>query len=515
MKKCGCIAALTLTLSGSASTAPAAGDREPIIHTLRVPAPDSHYLEVEVIVPAAGRDQVELAMAVWSPGFYKVEDHAARIESLAAWDDHGLSLELEKSRPNRWRVHARGAAKIRVSYRLLCDQRSVTTNWVSRDLGVLNGAATYLTVREEEPRPHIVRLERPARWKQASTALSPAPGGGPSDYEAPDYDTLVDSPIVAGDLDLHEFEVDGRRHQLVDVGARGSWDGARAAQELESMVRAAARLWGVLPFDRYVFLNVFREGGGGLEHRDSTLLTANVARTDTAAGYRRWVEFATHEYLHAWNAKRLRPVELGPFDYENPPRTKSLWISEGLTNYYADLVLARAGLRSSQDVLSSLSGQIESLQKQPGRLLQTVEQSSEEVWANSLSGINPSESTVSYYVKGHVLGFLLDVRIRRVTNGARSLDDVMRLAYGRFAQGRGFTAREFQATAEEVAGTELSSWFRQAVASTEELDYTEALAWFGLRFAPADGTVRFRIEGRPDAGEEEKARLRAWLEGPA
>ena len=160
-----------------------------------------------------------------------------------------------------------------------------------------------------------------------------------------------------------------------------------------------------------MFLVVFRQGGGGLEHKNSTLVTSNL-RAGTPEGYRGWLGFIGHEYFHAFNVKRLRPLELGPFDWDNAPHTASLWISEGVTTYYADLLLARSGLWTAQDLLASLSGQIERLQNSPGRLLQSVEQSSLEVWNNSNSGVNPGASTVSYYIKGDVLGFLLDARIR-------------------------------------------------------------------------------------------------------
>jgi predicted metalloprotease with PDZ domain len=377
---------------------------------------------------------------------------------------------------------------------------------------ILNGAATFVTLADRQRRPHEVRLILPASWGDAATAL-PRAGAEPHRYLASDYDTLVDSPIVAGNLDRHAFDVAKSRHELVDVGERTGWDGARAARDLEPMVQSVRRLWGSLPFDHYLFLNVFRQGGGGLEHKDSTLLTANPKTAGEPAGYRRWLPFVTHEYLHAFNVKRLRPIELGPFDYEKEPVTKSLWISEGLTNYYAELMLARSGLRDEAAFLAATSAQIANLQKQPGRLLQTLEQSSLEVWSNSLSGVNPNEKTVSYYVKGHVLGFLLDARIRTATHGARSLDDVMRLAYRRYAGSRGFTPGEFESVAEKITRAPLGDWFARALRSTEELDYDEALDWYGLRFALADGGApSWTLQVRKQQTPEQARRLRALLE---
>ena len=211
--------------------------------------------------------------------------------------------------------------------------------------------------------------------------------------------------------------------------------------------------------------------------------------------------------------KRLRPVELGPFDYENPPTTKSLWIAEGLTTYFGDLIIARAGLITTADYLAAQSSHIGQLQNAKGRLVQSLEDASLDVWASGTSGVGRDAATkLSYYVKGPVVGFLLDARIRRGRSGKKSLDDVMRLAYRRYSGERGFTPDQFRAAAEEVAGADLKEWFRKAIASTEELDYQEALDWFGLRFAPSDDPAKgWKLEVREEATEAQKAHLRAWV----
>jgi predicted metalloprotease with PDZ domain len=474
---------------------------EPIVYTVRVPAPETHIAEIEAVVPAGGRPSIEMMMPVWTPGFYRVEDYAGRVRELSARRPDGAALAVERTRKNRWRIETGGVPAAVVSYRLSCEGRSVTTNWVGGDLAVFNGAATFLTLVEADRRPHEVRLERPSQWKRTMTALDAAPDGVTDHYRADDFDALADSPIVAGDPAVHEFEVDGSKHALVDLGEAGEWDGARAARDLEKIVRENRRFWGFLPFKRYLFLNVFRGGGGGLEHKDCTLLTSSPPRAGRAQASLRWLEFVSHEYFHAFNVKRLRPIELGPFDYEHPPRTSSLWVSEGLTSYYGELIVVRAGLGGRDDFLSSLSSHIGRLQNAPGRLVQTLEQSSLDVWSGGTSGIGrDADRTVSYYEKGPVVGFLLDARIRRATGGERSLDDLMRLTYARYSGARGFTPEQFRATAEEVAGADLEAWFRRALASTEELDYAEALDWFGLRFASSEGPSKsWKLEARADA----------------
>jgi predicted metalloprotease with PDZ domain len=507
-------AALVITFAALGPRVAAAQQAlEPIVYTVRIPAPAPRVAEVEARVPTGGRATVEMMVSVWTPGYYRVEDYASRIHDVTARAPDGTTLTVEQPRKNRWRVHSDGRPTFILSYRLTADGRSVTTNWIEERYAILNGAPTFITLVERARRPHDVRLELPAHWARSMTGLSPAPGGAAHHYRADDYDTLVDSPILAGELLVNEFAVDGSTHYLVDAGDVGSWDGRRGAQDLEKIVQENRRFWGFLPFKRYVFLNVFRQGGGGLEHMNSTLLTSNASRMATPRAYFSWLAFVSHEYFHAFNVKRLRPVELGPFDYEQPPRTSSLWISEGLTTYFADLATIRAGLGGTEDYLATLSGHIRQLQTTPGRLVQTLEQSSLDVWNSGVSGVGQDpKTTISYYIKGPVVGFVLDAHIRRTTGGRKSMDDVIRLAYQRHSGARGFTPDEFRKAAEDVAGVDLRAWFRKALVSTEELDYTEALEWFGLQFEPTDDPAKgWNLVVRPDATDAQRDHLRTWL----
>jgi len=202
--------------------------------------------------------------------------------------------------------------------------------------------------------------------------------------------------------------------------------------------------------------------------------------------YLDWLTLVSHELFHAWNVKRLRPVELGPFDYENEVHTRSLWVAEGLTVYYGALIVHRAGLSSRDEYFAEVTDEIQRLQTTPGRLVQTVEQSSYDAWIKYYrQNENSRNTTVSYYTKGAVTGFLLDAKLRRMTGGTRSLDDVMRLAYDRYSGSRGFTPPEFRATVEDALGTDadLDPWFDHVLETAEELDYSEVLDWFGLDLA--------------------------------
>lgn len=490
--------------------APAA---EPIRYTVRFPEPQTHYLEVEASVPTAGRPRIELMMAVWTPGSYLVREYARHLESFSAQTPDGKPLPFVKTRKNRWRIDTGGAASVHVSYRVYAHEMSVQGNWVEGGFAVLSGAANFLALAGEKQSPYDVRFVLPAAWKTSMTGLPAAPGGEAHHYLAPDFDTLVDCPILAGNPAVYEFEVAGKKHYLVNEGEGGVWDGPASAAQVARIVQEYHRMWGFLPYDKYLFLNVLSESGGGLEHLNSTLMMASrwawrnttepaadaVSRPPTRS---RWLGLVSHEYFHAWNVKRLRPVELGPFDYENEVYTRNLWIAEGFTSYYGELALRRAGLLTRDAYLRSLSRLIDTLQTTNGRLVQPVADSSFDTWIKFYRPDENSANTgISYYTKGAVIGWLLDAKIRKATGGARTLDDVMKLACQRYAGPRGYTTAEFFGVVREVGGAGAESWLRRAAESTEELDYGEALDWFGLRFrteerpAPPFLGIETRIDG--------------------
>ena len=419
-------------------------------------------------------------MAVWTQ--YVIREYAKNVEAVTASTVDGRPLSIEKSRKNRWRIATEGADPVMVSYRVYCHVMSVQDNWVDGEFALLNGAPTFLTLAEHAARPHDVRLILPPAWKISMTGMPAA--SGPHHYRAPDYETLVDSPIVAGNPAVHEFAVEGKPHYLVDIGEEGVFDGARAANDLTRLVQADGRMWGGLPYGQYLFLNLLTGRGGGMEHSNSTALMSERWGTRNRENYLHWLELASHEFFHAWNVKRLRPAELPPGEYETEPYTKSLGISEGFTSYYGPLMLRRAGLSTDEELLANLSRMIRELQTTPGRLVQSLAMSSFDTW---IKFYRPDENSVntaiSYYTKGAVAAFLLDAHVRAATSGAKSLDDVMRVALERNPVEHGFTPADFRAAASAVAGSDLSAWFADAFDSTKELDYGEALRWFGLRFA--------------------------------
>jgi predicted metalloprotease with PDZ domain len=479
-----CIATLAMTDTRASLLAQAA---EPIRYTLRFPAPQTHYVEVEAVYPTGGRPQVDLFMAVWTPGSYLVREYERQVESVMAKSADGRARRVEKTRKNRWRVESAGASSLTLTYRVYGREMTVRNNWIEAGFAMINGAPTFLTLVDDRARPHEVKIELPSAWKTSATALVPV-GGAAHTYRAEDFDTLVDSPMILGNPVIESFEVDGKQHHLVFEGDPAMYDAKRAAADAQKIVQAARGVWGFLPYPHYYFLDlVLDQGGGGLEHKNSTMLMSTRFATRTRRAYVGWLGLVAHEYFHNWNVKRLRPIELGPFDYENEVYTKGLWVAEGFTDYYGGLLVMRAGLSTRDEYFDDLSGQIESVQTVPGRLTTPVGMASYDTWIKQYRpDENTPNTTINYYPKGAVIAFLLDAKIRRATNGAKTLDDAMRLAYQRFSGAKGYTLDQFYQTMGEVAGADLKAWFATVIDSTDELDYSEAMEWFGLRFKPVD-----------------------------
>lgn len=484
------IAAVTVLVPLSLAAA------DPVEYTVRFPQARNHYAEVEVVIPTGCRNTIEVTMATWTPGSYLIREYARHIEGLeASTADAKQQLSIEKRNKHVWEVETQGQAKVRVKYRLYCREMSVRTNWVDHEFAVLNGAPAFLTLRGGEDRPHRVYLKLPPSWKRSICALELLPGDDPHAYQAQNFDELVDSPILAGNPTVFPFRAGGREHWLVNQGGDGLWDGAAAARAAAQVVQEHQRMWGSVPYPRYVFFNLVTETRGGLEHDNSTVLMTSRWNYGRRKDYLDWLALVSHEFFHTWNVRRLRPRELVEYDYTREVYFPTLWIAEGITSYYQDLALVRAGVCTQKEYFQRLSKIIESVKKTPGRLVQSLKDSSHDTWIKFYRpDENAGNARISYYTKGAAVAFLLDARIRQLTDGQKSLDDVMRELYRHHAGKRGYSSEDFRALASQVSGTDLNAWFQEHVDLPGSLDFSPALEWWGLEFRPEK-------KGQAEAGQ--------------
>ncbi len=460
----------------------------------------SHYAHIRLTVPAPPADSFELMMATWTPGSYLIREYSRNVDQVVAKSDDGVALPIEKILKNRWRIKCSPGKDVVITWRLYCREMSVRSNWIDEDMAVLTGAATFLTVPGSEQVKHRVRFRVPAQWSRSMTSLA-AVEGQEHTYDAESFDELIDSPILCGNPVVQDFSAGGVPHAVATIGDSSLWDTAKAAADVQRIVAQQQAFWGTVPYSRYKFLNVISETGGGLEHDNSTLVMTSRWNFRDKEKYEDWLSLISHEFFHTWNVRRLRPASLASYNYEAENNTRSLWVAEGITTYYEDLMLVRAGLIDQPSYLKRLSKIIERLQTNPGRNVQSLSESSFDSWIKFYRpDENSANSRVSYYIKGCVTGFLLDARIREVTGDAKSLDDVMRLLYQRHSGKNGYSEGEFAAIVSEVAGTDMNPWLIQHVETAEELDYKPALNWLGLQF-PAEEPDSTKTE-RDGAAEQ-------------
>ena len=370
----GLALALSVVQLGAQKGAP---KLDPIVYTITFPNPATKTFRVEMNVPTENRASVDLMMPAWSPGYTGPQEFARHVSAFRAMTPSGTNLDVTQPAPNRWKVSSGGRPSIMIFYTLAAPRGSNLSSGVTATSAVIMGPSTYLTIVEEARRPAEVRLELPPTWKGSISGLTGSLDTHPNHYAAPDYDTLADSPILAGvDLDTTEFKVGSIAHHWAWLG-KAEWESAKVAATLPSLLLEHSRFWGSLPFKKYAFLNIVTSGAPvtAIEHGTSLAINSNGKEpADPTARFKHAV-FLSQKYFRAVNGKRLRPVELGPFDYEKPPSTTGLWVAEGLTSYYGDLLATRAGLGSQDDFLALYSKHIADLQtKQPGRLVQTLEE---------------------------------------------------------------------------------------------------------------------------------------------
>ncbi len=448
----------------------------------------SHQIEVEVQIPTDGLAELRLMMPVWTPGSYLIREYPRQVERIVARD--GLTdelLSIHKVSKNQWSVGCAGRSEIVVRYSLYCREMSVRTNWVERDFAFITGAATFLTRADALQRKHIVRLEPVPVWPDVATSLGAQATDDRWTRVATNYDELVDSPIVLGTIDIRTFESGGATHHLATVGGEPYWDSTMAANDAAKIIAAEQTFWGVVPYRDYWILNLATETGGGLEHDNSTVLMTSRWAQRSRSKYMDWLGLVSHEFFHTWNVRRLRPKVLKSYDYNSEQYTHELWIAEGITSYYDDLFLSRSGICTPKEYLERLSKNIATVQNGPGRMVQPLTESSFDTWIKFYRpDENAGNSRVSYYLKGALMGLLLDVEIRSHTNNQKSLDDVMRLLWTRHLES-GYDNADFAKIVDEVAGQPISVWLEEQLTTTREADYTQLLAWYGLQWKAKDG----------------------------
>ena len=451
-----------------------------ISYEVSMPEPHTHYYNVKMDVTDYQKEYFDIQMPVWSPGSYLVREFAKGVEGLVATANN-KTLKAEKINKNTWRIYAKESKNVVINYKVYAFELSVRTSFVDASHAYFNGTSMFMFIDELRNTPHNLTIIPFKDWKKVSTSLPKTSKEG-FQYQAPDYDILVDSPVEIGNQETFDFTSAGVIHHVAMYG-KGNYDIEKLKVDMAKITQACTDVFGENPNKEYTFIihNLTR-GSGGLEHLSSTTLEVN-RWTYEGSAYKGFLSLVAHEYFHLWNVKRVRPIELGPFDYNNENYTSLLWVMEGFTSYYDELLLYRAGIYDEETIIRKFRGSINNIENQPGNKVQAVAHSSFDAWIKAYRpNENSYNTTISYYSKGSVVANMLDLMIINNTKGEKNLDDVMQYLYNEFykKQDRGFTPAEMKTTLEKVSGLKMDDFFAKYINGTETFDYNTLFGYAGL-----------------------------------
>lgn len=455
--------------------------------------PEAHIFEVSCTVTEPDAEGQRFALPAWIPGSYMIRDFAKNVVRVSAANAAG-EVRLTKLDKDTWQCEP-CAGPLTISYEVYAWELSVRAAHLDTTHAYFNGASVFMRVVGRECEACDVELLAPdgdayREWRVA-TSLETAGAAryGFGAYRAHDYEELVDHPVEMGEFALVGFEASGVPHEVAVTGwQRGDLD--RLARDLQVICEYQIRFFGApAPMARYLFLiMVVGKGYGGLEHRASTSLICSrddlpmPGDASLGDGYRTLLGLCSHEYFHTWNIKRILPAAFRPYDFGSENYTRLLWAFEGVTSYYQNLVLVRAGIITRESYLELLAQTATRVLRGSGRFKQSLADSSFDAWTKFYKADeNATNAVVSYYTKGALAALALDLTIRRRTGGTRSLDEVMRALWERYGRaGKGVAEDEWERLAAEVAGVDLDDFFERAVRGTEDLEWADLLADVGV-----------------------------------
>ncbi len=490
--------------------------------TVSMEQPANHYFHVEFRYDGITADAVDLKMPAWTPGYYMILDLAKNVVGLAVRDANGKPLAFRKSAKNTWTVETSGVKSLVATYYVYATRASVADPYLSENRGFISPTGVFMHVGGKLNHPVTVIINPHSGWKQVSTGLDPV-AGAPNTFTAPDFDRLYDCPILVGNQEVLTFDYQGIPYSVA-IETPGNCDRQKLTADLKKIVETGTAIIGEIPYKHYTFL-IMERGGGGLEHLNSMAVFADVSNYQGAENNNGLLGFFAHEFFHLYNVKTIRPVVLGPFDYDRECLTNMLWFSEGGTVYYEELILNRAGFQSRDAFLEGAGKAIGSHENIVGSKFQSAAQSSWDTWMLFFNrSENSRDVTINYYNKGNTLCMLLDLRIRHESKNVNSLDDVMRTLYQEYSKKRmrGFTDQEFRNECENAAGCSLADFF-DYVYTTQPIDYARYLSYAGLNIdlQPQEPVIthldqsinkrKFKITPMDNPTELQKAILTDWL----
>jgi predicted metalloprotease with PDZ domain len=448
-----------------------------ISYTLKMPRPQNHYFQVEMQVEQVKQKTATVKLPVWAPGSYLVREFSRHLNQVKAYSLQGAALPVIKKTKNAWEVDLKGQTAFVLKYEVYAFELSVRTSFLDETHGFVSGPSMFMYLDGHKETGGELLVQPHASFKRISTGLtqkSDVKQGNNQTFTFENYDQLVDCPIEIGNQYEFDFEAAGVKHTVAMYG-EGNFDPERLKVDMAKIVEEETKVVGVNPNARYVFIvhNVVG-GDGGLEHCNSTVLSVDRWTYD-GSNYINFLNLVAHEYFHLWNVKRIRPIELGPFNYDQEVYTNYLWVMEGFTSYYDELILRRCGYYTSEEMLKKIQSAINYVEGSSGSRIQPVAHASFDAWIKAYRpNENSSNTTMTYYSRGMVIAAVLDAMIIKQSNGKECLDHLMQDLYQTYYMGknRGFTDPEFKACLTKHTGQDMAEFFLKYIDGTEVIPYS-------------------------------------------
>ena len=434
-------------------------------------------------------------MPNWTPGSYLIREYATNVNRISATSADGVVLTLRKISKDRWQVNTGETDTLVIDYEVFTPDLNVSTSWASQAFSLINGASVFLYTSQTSELPQRLNIVSDANRGESFTALPPTLDG--DGFRAENYDELVDNPVAVARAPVYQFTHEAQDYVLLNVGENEFWDGEQAARDVEKIVAETQSFWRSNPLKRpFWFMNFIVGGKGGLEHDHSTVIMTGRRQMRNRDDYIKWLGVVAHEFFHVWNVRHMRPAGLAQYDYQNEQYTTQLWLAEGLTSYYDNLLMSRAGLITPKEYIELLARDIHRLETTPGRLLRPVAEASFDAWIRHYQpNANSINSTISFYTKGAVIGFVLDTYLRKTSKGRHDLDEVMRKMYDLYSN-RPYSRDAFEKVVVDIGGAEAGLFLRSLLTTTAEPDVDTALEYYGLEL------IRGAIPVSAEPGEE-------------
>ncbi len=446
---------------------------------LREPHKNTYKVSLELNYKTAP-DSIVLDMATWTPGSYLLREFAKHVNIYAASTLKGDKLEAYKLDKNTWIIQNQGNKKVKFDYAYYAHELSVRTTFLDADLGLINGAALFIYPENKLDAKASVKFLLPQAWKISTTL--PIKNSKTNEFESENYDQLFDCPVFMGKHEEIEFEAVGIKHRIA-INSPVFYDPEMLKKDIIKIAESQTAIFNENPNEEYLFIFIARKnGGGGLEHKNSTTIIVDRFNIALESGYRRFLSTVAHEYFHLWNVKRIRPIQLGPFNYEEENYTDLLWLMEGFTTYYSGKTLVRTGITEENSFFNRIANSWEREYARPGGDVQSLAESSLDAWIKSYRDDEDDyNSIVSYYGRGFLMAALLEMKIVNDSEGEKSLDDLMKLIYEKYykEKQRGFTFEEFVADVNSYSGNDYSDFFKNYIKSTQFPDLYSIMSPFG------------------------------------